>query len=140
MEQPSNSISDRVRHRRFLVLDRHKQSQPQRLDDSLDIYSPRSVDSLSSPTQQAAPIPPQAVAIQVEDEDGFRIEDSDLADSPRQPSSFTRGNKEDDVKSQLSFIMKERLHTMAKEVQRRTSAVRESLIREIPEDSISATS
>ncbi|XGW21564.1 hypothetical protein V3C99_004486, partial [Haemonchus contortus] len=139
-DQTSNSISDRVRHRRFLVLDRHKQSQPQRLDDSLDIYSPRSVDSLSSPRQQAAPIPPQAVAIQVEDEDGFRIEDSDLTDSPRQGSSFTRGNKEDDVKSQLSFIMKERLHTMAKEVQRRTSAVRESLIREIPEDSISATS
>nr|CDJ81705.1 Ion transport and Cyclic nucleotide-binding domain containing protein [Haemonchus contortus] len=136
-DQPSNSISDRVRHRRFLVLDRHKQSQPQRLDDSLDIYSPRSVDS---PRQQAAPIPPQAVAIQVEDEDGFRIEDSDLTDSPRQGSSFTRRNKEDDVKSQLSFIMKERLHTMAKEVQRRTSAVRESLIREIPEDSISATS
>ncbi|CAB3408502.1 unnamed protein product [Caenorhabditis bovis] len=47
---------------------------------------------------------------------------------------------EDDVKSQLSFIMKERLHSLAREVHRRTSEVRDDLIKETPEDSVSLTS
>ncbi|KAK5969190.1 hypothetical protein GCK32_013806 [Trichostrongylus colubriformis] len=115
MDNPSDSVPDRVRHRRFLVLDRH-----------------------------------------VEDEDGFHIgkwptmvlpgqfherfsDHPELLDS-LPPTPFLRAKKDEDQKSELSFIMKERLHTMAKEVQRRTSAVRESLIREIPEDSFSTTS
>ncbi|KAK6041786.1 hypothetical protein COOONC_20709, partial [Cooperia oncophora] len=138
MDTPSNSVPNNVRHRRFLVLDRHKQSQPQRLDDIGDEYSPRSIDS---PIQPSAPVQfaPATVAIQVEDEEGFKIEDLDTMEE-FQPSPSVRSKKDDDLKSELSFIMKEKLHVMAREVQRRTSAVRESLIKEEPEDTFSTTS
>ncbi|ETN73274.1 hypothetical protein NECAME_18418, partial [Necator americanus] len=56
------------------------------------------------------------------------------------PSPSAKSVSDDDLQSHLSFIMKERLHTMAKEVQRRTSAVRETLIKETPEDSFSMSS
>ncbi|VDM71561.1 unnamed protein product [Strongylus vulgaris] len=72
MDRPPDSMSDRVRHRRFLVLDRHKQSQPQKLDDVSENYSPRSTES-SSVSSYRAPFMPMPVAIQVEDEDGFQI-------------------------------------------------------------------
>ncbi|CAD6200168.1 unnamed protein product [Caenorhabditis auriculariae] len=47
---------------------------------------------------------------------------------------------DEDIQSQLSFIMKERLHSLAKEVHRRTSAVRQDLMRESPEDTESLAS
>ncbi|CAJ0576173.1 unnamed protein product, partial [Mesorhabditis spiculigera] len=37
---------------------------------------------------------------------------------------------DDDVKSQISFVMRERLHSFVKQMERRTSAVRESLLKE----------
>ncbi|WKX89704.1 hypothetical protein Q1695_008947 [Nippostrongylus brasiliensis] len=139
MDPPEDSLPQRVRHRRFLVLDRHKQSQPQRLDD-FDNYSPRSVESPRTPPApvRRPPTPGRPIAIQVEDEDGFQT--SLDMDSLQVPAPLKRADGEDDQKSELSFIMKEKLHTMAKEVQRRTSAVRESLIKETPEDSFSTTS
>ncbi|KHJ95788.1 transporter, cation channel family protein [Oesophagostomum dentatum] len=137
MEESSNSVSDRVRHRRFLVLDRHKQSQPHKLEDVPEEYSPRSIES---PQSVRAPIPP-SVAIQVEDEDGLQIPTLEFDGSIPPPTPSIKSAKsattDDELKSQLSFIMRERLHTMAKEVQRRTSEVRESLIRESPDDTFS---
>ncbi|EYB85862.1 hypothetical protein Y032_0289g1500 [Ancylostoma ceylanicum] len=137
MDEPTDSVPDRVRHRRFLVLDRHKQSQPQKLDDLSEDYSPRSSESPASTSR--APIPPP-VAIQVEDEDGLQIPTLVFDGSLPPPTPSIKSATEDDLQSHLSFIMKERLHTMAKEVQRRTSAVRESLIRETPEDAFSMSS
>ncbi|CAJ0594316.1 unnamed protein product [Cylicocyclus nassatus] len=139
MDRPQDSMSDRVRHRRFLVLDRHKQSQPQKLEDSVEEYSPRSTES-SSIASYRAPPPLPSIAIQVEDEDGFQIPNLDFEGSFPPPSPSVKSVKDDDVASNLSFIMRERLHTMAKEVQRRTSEVRESLIRETPEDAYSVSS
>uniref|UniRef100_A0A158P9D0 Ion_trans domain-containing protein n=2 Tax=Strongyloidea TaxID=27829 RepID=A0A158P9D0_ANGCA len=102
--------------------------------DNTKSLLPISEFSIPSPPVRPAPKP---VAIQVEDEDGLQIPGA----SPFQTLSESYGRKnEDDVKSQISFIMKERLHTMAKEVQRRTSEVRETLLRETPEDSLSSTS
>ncbi|KAK6730460.1 hypothetical protein RB195_007122 [Necator americanus] len=136
MDESLDSVSERLRRRRFLVLDRHKQSQPQKLDEVPDDYSPRSTDS---PSASRPPIP-QPVAIQVEDEDGQQIPTLDFDGSFPPPSPSAKSVSDDDLQSHLSFIMKERLHTMAKEVQRRTSAVRETLIKETPEDSFSMSS
>ncbi|KJH52997.1 cyclic nucleotide-binding domain protein [Dictyocaulus viviparus] len=142
MERQTDSIVNRVQHRQFLVLDYHKQSQPQKLDD-FPSSSPRNNESIHSPPVCSNTKP---VIIHVEDEDGLRIQNSsnspslDSEELVRKPSQVSEKIKDDDVKSQISFIMKERLHTMAKEVQRRTSAVRESLMQETTEETISTAS
>lgn len=47
------------------------------------------------------------------------------------------GSRDEDIPSQVSFIVRERLHKLAQEVQRRTSTVRDELMRETPTESLS---
>uniref|UniRef100_A0A1I7XGI0 Uncharacterized protein n=1 Tax=Heterorhabditis bacteriophora TaxID=37862 RepID=A0A1I7XGI0_HETBA len=97
---------------------------------------------LSVSQQATAPWPSHPIAIQVEDEDGMEITSIHSYDERSHRATSFSSSKiiDDDVKSQISFIMKERLHTLAKEVARRTSTVRESLLRESPDDTISTVS
>ncbi|KAL3090323.1 hypothetical protein niasHS_006775 [Heterodera schachtii] len=62
-----------------------------------------------------------------------------LADSPSfssfAPSAMPSSRHHTDTASQLSFIVKEKLHEFARDLRRRTSAVREELVREpTPDD------
>ncbi|CAI4227565.1 unnamed protein product [Auanema sp. JU1783] len=131
-----NEMEKRLRYRRFMIVNSHKQSQPQHLDD--DDFSPRfSIDS-NLGTPRALPVP--QIAIQVENEEGQPIDDIEEANLTYRRSSFLTESSDAEVRSQISFIMKERLHTLAKEVQRRTSTVRDTLLRETPDDNISIVS
>nr|ACQ44015.1 TAX2 [Caenorhabditis remanei] len=136
-----------------------------RSEDSFDLLDPS--NSSKEPTTSSRPLPiptirPPEVVIQIDEVDspilGLIDESDDLHpdvfDESRrgrlEPSSSIDANSlsatrsssviEDDVRSQISFVMRERLHSIAKEVHRRTSAVREDLIRETPEDTVSVAS
>ncbi|CAI5438435.1 unnamed protein product [Caenorhabditis angaria] len=142
-----------------------KVSKPQQLDES-EWKSPRSEDSFELTKSGAGPSTSMAenmndspkpdrsggVVIQIDeadddiefdtniDEDDDEKLNSSSLGIPSTPQTRSSSLIEDDVRSQLSYIMKERLHSLAKEVHRRTSAVREDLIKETPEDSVSLAS
>uniref|UniRef100_A0A1I7T1A5 Cyclic nucleotide-binding domain-containing protein n=1 Tax=Caenorhabditis tropicalis TaxID=1561998 RepID=A0A1I7T1A5_9PELO len=73
-------------------------------------------------------------------EEEGRLDPSSSLDANSLTATRASSVVEDDVKSQISFVMRERLHSIAKEVHRRTSAIREDLIRETPEDTVSVAS
>uniref|UniRef100_A0A1I7T1A6 Cyclic nucleotide-binding domain-containing protein n=1 Tax=Caenorhabditis tropicalis TaxID=1561998 RepID=A0A1I7T1A6_9PELO len=132
-----------------------------RSEDSFDLLDPSNSSKQLTISPRPLPIPsirPPEVVIQIDEVDSPIL---GLIDEPRDhdfleeegrldPSSSLDANSltatrassvvEDDVKSQISFVMRERLHSIAKEVHRRTSAIREDLIRETPEDTVSVAS
>ncbi|CAL2029173.1 unnamed protein product [Caenorhabditis brenneri] len=136
-----------------------------RSEDSFDLLDPSNSSKQVSvsprqlpPPPPPVPMRPSEVVIQIDEVDspilGMMDETLDhdfLEDEGRlDPGSSLGANSlsatrsssvvEDDVRSQISFVMRERLHSIAKEVHRRTSAIREDLIRETPEDTVSVAS
>uniref|UniRef100_A0A8R1I6R8 Cyclic nucleotide-binding domain-containing protein n=1 Tax=Caenorhabditis japonica TaxID=281687 RepID=A0A8R1I6R8_CAEJA len=135
-----------------------------RSEDSFDLFDPK----LASKPRPLPEAPPKEdpkkqseVVIQIDEVESPILgvvnehhddDDSVFHDNPRagglsssmEANSLTATRNssvlDDDVRSQISFIMRERLHSIAKEVHRRTSAIREDLIKETPEDTISVAS
>nr|AAB41492.1 cyclic nucleotide-gated channel [Caenorhabditis elegans] len=167
-KRAKTNLAREIRKREFSYVDRQKASKPTQLsekgwksprsEDSFDLLDPANASKEPSASTRPLPYPPTRppeVVIQIDEVESpilgliDETDDHELDGRLDPASSFdanslsaTRASSiiEDDVRSQISFIMRERLHSIAKEVHRRTSAVREDLIRETPEDTVSMAS
>ncbi|KHN86503.1 Cyclic nucleotide-gated cation channel beta-1 [Toxocara canis] len=124
-------VTERIRYRKFLIVDRLKQSQPGTI-----VMGIRPSENGTPPDASS---PPREMRVLVEEEDSPRpTDDIPITHLPLSSGLTEQLNadpdRDEDCQSKLSFIMKEKLHMFAGDIRRRTSEVKDEMEREVTPD------